>query len=88
MLRRCMHPADTTADAHRLQGDIYRRMGGAERLSLTFQLTATVRGLAMAGVRSRHPEYTDDQVLRAWARMTLGDTLVTAVWPDRELVEP
>lgn len=83
-----MRPADTTPDAHRIQADIYRRMSGAERLSLAFQITATVRDLAMAGVRARHPDYSDDQVFRAWARLTLGDDLTAAVWPDRELVEP
>jgi hypothetical protein len=81
-------PADTTADAHRCQTDIYRRMGGGERISIAFQLTETVRHLAFAGIRARHPEYTDDQVFLAWARLSLGDELVAAVWPGRALVDP
>lgn len=81
-------PLDTTADAHRLQGEIYRRMGGAARVSIAYQLTETVRRLAMAGIRARHPAYTDEQVFQAWARLKLGDDLVRAVWPDRSLVDP
>jgi len=63
-------------------------MSGAERLAVAFQLTETVRRLALAGIRSRHPDYDDVQVLQAWARLRLGDDLVRAIWPDRPLVDP
>jgi hypothetical protein len=85
------HPAipdDTTADAHRVQGKIYARMGGAARLGVAFELNETVKQLAFAGIRHRHPHYSDDQVFQAWARLKLGDALVRAAWPDRELVDP
>ena len=36
----------------------------------------------------RHGHYTDEQVWRVWTRLKLGDALVRAVWPDRELVDP
>lgn len=81
-------PADTTADAHRVQGEIYAKMGGAARLAIAFQLGETVKRLAIAGIRHRHPHYTDDQVFSAWARLKLGDALVRAAWPHRELVDP
>ena len=81
-------PADTTEEAHRLQGEIYRRMGGAARLSVAFRLTETVRQISQAGIRQRHPDYTDEQVFHAWARLTLGDALYCEVWPDRELLKP
>jgi hypothetical protein len=81
-------PADTTVDAHRLQGEIYRKMTGQQRLSIAFELTDMVRRIAMAGIRARHPHYTDEQVFRAWARLTLGDDVLRDMWPDRELVEP
>ena len=79
---------DTTAEAHRLQTEIYARMGGTARVSIAFELTEAVRRLALAGIRHRHPEYTDDQVRAAWARLTLGDDLYREVWPDRPLVSP
>jgi len=47
-----------------------------------------VKRLACAGIRHRHPHYTDDQVFHAWARLKLGDALTRAAWPDRELVDP
>jgi hypothetical protein len=81
-------PIDTTPDAHDVQTEIYRRLGGAERVAIQFRLTAMVRDLATAGIRARHPQYDDQQVLLAYARLTLGDALTQAAWPGRELVEP
>jgi hypothetical protein len=81
-------PCDTTPDAHRLQGEIYARMGGTQRVAVAFDLTETVRRLAESGIRHRHPDYSDEQVFRAFARLRLGDALVRVVWPDRDLVDP
>lgn len=81
-------PDDTTAEAHRVQGEIYMRMGGTARVATAFQLSETVKHLACAGIRGRHPHYTAEQVFRAWARLKLGDELTHAAWPGRELVDP
>jgi len=81
-------PLDTDDAADAVQLDLYRRMSGAERLSIAFRLTALARETAMGGIRDRHPGYSDAQVRMAWARLTLGDDIVRAVWPDRDLVDP
>jgi hypothetical protein len=81
-------PDDTSEDAHRVQGEIYAKMGGAARLAAAFALSETVKHLALAGIRHRHPNYTDEQVFHAWTRLKLGDDLVRAVWPSRALVDP
>jgi len=81
-------PFDTTAHAHATQRDVYRRIGGRGRLDIMFGLNATVRRLAMSGIRARHPDYTDAQVRHAHARLLLGDSLARAVWPEHELVDP
>lgn len=81
-------PLDTSEETHRRQRDIYLKLGGAARAAIAFQLSETIRNLAMAGIRRRHPGYTNEELLRAWARLTLGDDLCRAVWPGRPLVEP
>jgi len=81
-------PLDTSDDTHRRQRDIYLQMGGTARAAIAFQLSDTIRNLAMAGIRRRHPGYTNEELLRAWARLTLGDDLCRAAWPGRALVEP
>src|SRR5690242_226821 len=68
-------PHDTAPQAYEIQRRIYARLGGIERVAIAFRLTETVRKIAIAGIRSRHPEYGDDDVFRAWARLRLGDDL-------------
>jgi hypothetical protein len=80
--------SDTTLDAERVQRAVYHRLGGRERLAIAFRLNETVRRMAMSGIRSRHPEYSDRQVQRAFARLRLGDALVRQVWPNQPLVDP
>jgi len=81
-------PLDTTPDAYALQIEAYRRMGGKQRTAVMFRLNQMAREAAAAGIRSRHPEYSDEQVRHALFRLMLGDELARAVWPDRKLVEP
>jgi hypothetical protein len=80
--------ADTSPDADTVQIQAYRRMGGTGRAQVMFRLGDMARRTATAGIRRRHPEYDDEQVLLAWARLLHGDDLVRSAWPDRELVEP
>ena len=80
--------ADTSPDANAIQIEAYRRMGGTGRAQVMFRLAERARQTTAAGIRSRHPDYDDEQVLLAWARLLYGDELVQRAWPDRELVEP
>ena len=75
-------------DAHDRQSELYRRMGGRGRVDIVYRLNQTMRRMALAGIKARHPEYTQAQVESAHARIVLGDALVRTVWPDRELVDP
>jgi hypothetical protein len=74
-------PADTTLDAARLQAEVFRRMSPERRLELGFEMTAALRERLAAGVRGRHPDYTQEQVRLAVARLTLGDDLFSRVFP-------
>lgn len=81
-------PADTAADADRAQIEAYRRMGEAGRFAATFRLIALARHLSIDGIRARHPDYTDEQVHLAFARLVLGDALAAAAAPGQPLVDP
>jgi hypothetical protein len=81
-------PLDTCAEAHGVQREVYRRMGGCGRVAVAFRLSDAVRRTAQAGIRARHPEYGDEQVRLAYARLALGDALVRAAWPGRDLIDP
>jgi hypothetical protein len=81
-------PHDTSPDAQAVQDDVYRRVGGRERVAIAFRLGATMRAITGAGILARHPDYSEDEVKRALARVVLGDALTRKVWPDRRLVDP
>lgn len=81
-------PLDTSREAHEIQTEIYRRMGGTGRTAVMFRLTTMARNNAAAGIRRRHPDYDEASVRRALCRLVLGDDLVREVWPDLPLVDP
>jgi hypothetical protein len=60
-----MRPADTSAEAHEVQLQVWRRMTPSERADAALALSLSMRDLARAGIRSRHPDYTPEQVERA-----------------------
>jgi len=81
-------PLDTSPEAHQMQVEAYRRMGGHGRIAVVFRLNELAREMAKSGIRSRHPEYDEEQVHLAYARLVLGDELVREAWPGRPLVQP
>jgi hypothetical protein len=78
-------PADTTLEAFHVQFEILRRIKPSRRLELACELSDFVRSNCASGVRSRHPEYSEDQVRLAVARLTLGDKLFREVYPGVEI---
>jgi hypothetical protein len=78
-------PADTSLEAARVEHAIYRRMLPEQRLRLAFQMTASTRALAAAGVRARHPEYTERQVQLAVIRLALEEEWFRRVYPGEDI---
>jgi len=83
-----MRARDTTAAGHAVQMDVYRRLGPARRAELAGCLSADVRRMSRAGIRSRHPTYTDDEVEHALRLLLYGDDLFRRAWPGRPLLAP
>jgi len=79
---------DTDADAHAAQINVLKRLGGSRRAALGLQMADQGRELAAAGIRTRHPDYDQQQVQDALRLLYLGPGLFRAAWPDRELVQP
>jgi predicted RNA polymerase sigma factor len=74
-------PADTTLEAARVQFEVFRRMRPDRRLELALEMSTALRNVAASGVRSRHPDYSEEQVKLAVARLTLGDELFSRAYP-------
>ena len=83
-----MRPRDTTPESHAVQLDAYRRLGAPGRIRLAEQLSADTRQLTRAGIRARHPEYSEEAVEMALRRVLYGDDLVRRAWPGRPLLAP
>jgi len=84
-MRLTLLPADTTLEAARVQYAAYRRMPASQRSQYAFELSESLRQTALAGVRLRHPEYTNEQARLAVIRLTLGDRLFCEVYPGVEV---
>lgn len=63
-------------------------MTPAERFAEGARLCASARRVMRDGIRHRHPDYTDDQVEMAFARLVWGDDLYRAARPDWPLLAP
>jgi len=81
-------PHDTDPSSFQAQLEFYRRIGPEGRVRLAFQMSEQAREISKAGIRMRHPEYTEDQVQHALFRLLLGDALYGSAWPEHELVQP
>jgi hypothetical protein len=81
-------PCDTSPEAAAFQIDAWRRLGPEGRVELAARLSDEIRAVSLAGIRERHPEYSEAQAFRALLRLVLGDPLVRELWPHDPLVDP
>ena len=54
---------------------------------MTFHLSENLCVITEAGIRSRHPNYNNKDIKKAWMRLTLGEKLFNEVFPGSE-IEP
>jgi hypothetical protein len=78
-------PADTALEAARIHLEIIRRLSPERRLELAIGMSDFLREVTEAGVRARHPDYSDQQVQVAVARLMLGDALFQKVHPGTRI---
>lgn len=63
--------SDTTAEIERRQATIHRRMSRAERLSAAVEASLLARGLLLARLRARHPDWSEQDFRRELLRLSL-----------------
>jgi hypothetical protein len=68
-LRSMAVPLDTSAAAAQLHVEAYRELGIAGRLRIALELSDLAHALAIAGIRRRHPECSDDDARRKLAEL-------------------
>jgi hypothetical protein len=70
-----MRSRDTSAKAEALQDEIHRSLGPEGRFQLALRLSLLAREFAKAGLREKHPEYTEDQLNRELVSALFGRKL-------------
>ncbi len=75
-----MPPRDTHPEAHQVQIAAYRAMTTAEKGAMAAQMSVLIRRLARAGIRFRHPEYSDTEVSKALTTILYGKELARRIW--------
>lgn len=63
-----------------MQYELYRRMSPERKFRLIFETYEMGRQLAMAGLRMRHPDATEEQLRQLWAQQHLGRELYEKVY--------
>jgi hypothetical protein len=71
---------DTSSEIEALQYKLLRQASPARKLELLAQMNATVRALALSGLRTRHPEDPPDIIQRRLADLILGVELARKVY--------
>ncbi len=71
---------DTDAEAHAVQIELLKRLGGSGRVDLPASMSEQAREISRSGIRARHPEYSEKQVHDALSKMLLGEALFRAVF--------
>jgi len=64
--------SDTIPQAAAIQEEIFRRMTSAQRLRLAFEMSESMRNIALAGLRSRQPGLDRDELSRALLHIMYG----------------
>ena len=71
---------DTSPEAEQVLIELLRRAPAWRRLQLANRMSATVRELCLAGLRTRHPKASEAEVRRRFASVHLGPELAAKVF--------
>jgi hypothetical protein len=71
---------DTAPEIERMQLDLLREMPAWRKVELVGEMYRTVRTMALAGLRERHPHDSPERIRRRLADLMLGPELAERVY--------
>jgi hypothetical protein len=71
---------DTNADVREVQLSVYRKMSGAQRMLLAFEMSAFARDLSRTRIQQLHPEWNQAQVRRELLRLAFSPRPLPALF--------
>ena len=72
-------PQDTTLDTEKVQLAVLKKIGAEGRFRMTIELSDNIRDITMSGIRTRHPEYSEDMVMKALIKYLHGEELYNEI---------
>lgn len=74
-----MAVTDTPAHVRRRLSAVFASMSGAERVAYAVEMAEEAKAVALAGIRSRHPDLDHAEVSAVWLRLLHGDEIADRV---------
>jgi hypothetical protein len=74
--------SDTSPEASRVQIELWRSMTARQKAEAVDDLNRSVREMAMAGIRQRHPHANERECFLRYAVLTLGKDLAVKAYPE------
>ena len=79
--------SDTDPKIEQMQIELWRQASPTRKMHMLAQLNASVRILALAGLRSRYPNATEAELRRRLADLLLGEELARKVYGEMNRAE-
>lgn len=79
--------SDTDPKVEALQIKMWRQASPTRKMHMLAQLNASVRILALAGLRSRYPNASETELRRRLADLLLGEELARKVYGEMKRAE-
>jgi hypothetical protein len=84
---RALLSTDTSRDAERRQIAVWQSLSTVEIAALIDGASRAARTLALAGLRVRHPNASDKELVARFAEMTIGPDLARLAYPELDGLE-
>jgi hypothetical protein len=75
-----MNKSDTSPAARKVLIDLWRKMPPEVKFRRVFEAYEFGKMLAMAGLRDRHPDASEERIWHLWAKQHLGGKLYEKVY--------
>lgn len=79
---------DTLPEMEKIQIELLRKIPPGRKGKIILEFIELQRKLLIEGIKARHPEYSEKEILYAFKRLILGDELYEKVFPEDKNVKP
>ena len=71
---------DTNIKAARIQYAVFKTKSISEKMETIFELSDNLQTISKEGIKSRHPDYAEKQVIKAYLKLILKDSMLNKIY--------